>query len=192
MKKFIIIIAIAIVGGCVMIFLLTHINAANKTPIVDNQPMPDLASIIMEVEYLGKAEYKDNPEYASMLLEPGSPFTWLELSDTAESLKSQEELFQFIGPADFDFENYVLLFSFGRSIRELECKFEYKYNRSYSITTTFENEHLGNSVLFYRIDKRFYVPAWLYGPCYILDGEEKTYIGNTPYNFNKPQKKPTD
>jgi len=68
--------------------------------------IPSSVPMIVEYEFLGNADYGDNPHFYDMfMVEPGAPFTWPEIMYDSERLARVEQQYQFIGPDYFDFEN---------------------------------------------------------------------------------------
>ena len=165
-----------VAGG---ILFLLYVNYSTK-----EEPIPQivqLAQVVeqakwmdLEYEYLGKTEYMDNPHYYDMLMvEPGEPFTWTDLIVDDSRLKTIEQQYAFTVPVEFDldFDQYILLVVFGREIRELQS-----YN-GIKLAITYGQDYQGNTVFFYRLIKRYYPPPF-YGDYYLMDGDEKVYIGD--------------
>ena len=174
--KFITIIVIFILGGGVL-FQLFFNNIRAFPPDTCEQEIQNTDPIVIEYKPLGKAAYMDNPHHHKfLLLEPGAPFTMSLITDNDTILKSHEELFQFTGPSDFDFENHELFISFGRAVKELECV--YYWDGCYTFIITYDKEYLGNEAFFYQIEKGNYIPPDFISECFLTDGEEKVFMGN--------------
>ena len=183
-KGLIIIIGILVLGGFGVFQILFNNNSTTVEPIPlfpsapteDPQNLPDPTPIIMELGYLGRAEYMDNPHFYDMfMLEPGAPFTWLEIMNDEDHFRRMEQRYQFTGPSDFDFENFNLILVFGREPVEIVCAYTHFY-RGYKLTITYGEMYQGNSVFFYQVEKRAYVPA-VYANYYLMEGDNKVPIG---------------
>jgi len=118
-----IIMAILVLGGCVVLYSFLFgigekmVDPISEMPSKENQ---NTSPVLIQFEHLGKSEYMDNPDYYDMfMVEPGAPYTWPDIIDRCKRLSEIEHQYQFVGPENFDFENYALFIVFGREIVNL-------------------------------------------------------------------------
>ena len=124
-------------------------NDKNHYPVED-----DL--IVMEYKLLDESEYNEDAFKKRYFVEEKIPLTWLEIADTKEHFDLFAEQGEFAYSDIFDFENNCMIITYGRQIKGLECERSHYFSEMFILTVTFGEEHLGETVFFYQIEKRNY------------------------------------
>ena len=83
------------------------------------------------------------------------------------------------------------MISYGRRIVDLGKRHSPYYNRkSYILSPTFEEEHQGEKVFFYKLDKGIYLDMTYYETeTYIMKGEERIFLGKYDVEVNENLRK---
>ena len=136
----------------------------------------------MDFESIGKISYEPTNRYRA--LTPASPIMLLNSSAGWSSALGGD----FIVPADIDvnFDTHQLILSYGRQILQMECAVNPHYGESiYTLIFTFAEEHEGNQVFFYLIEKdKQFMPLGVFSPCYVMSGDEKIFYTEV-YELNE-------
>ncbi|MCL2529589.1 MAG: hypothetical protein FWE41_04580 [Coriobacteriia bacterium] len=147
----------------------------------DREPAEEVerGEISMEFEYLMESAFDAAPFKNLLSVDENVPLTFYESFNNQDELADLATKRGFDYPKDFDFENYRLLVSYGRKVVQLEASNNTHYGPYfYYLIPTFAGTHSGDTVFFYRIDKRSYLGN-LHLECYIMLDAERVYFGSS-------------
>ena len=132
-------------------------------------------------ELIGKSAYDPTVQYEKSEWTLGSKITAWEYVPNKTMLDDLSNKERFIAPDNFDFDNYILVLSYGRPIVSMEHGKDSE-ECMYHLIPTFAEEHEGNQVYFYQLGLGCGWPFDLRFPCYIMRGDEKIIVEST-YDF---------
>jgi len=161
-----------------LLVVLVYIMPIRTTVIDDNDGSLEKGEIIdMAFKLVGQSQYNPQTIYEQLRWKVGSPITLWENISEKNTLNDFSEREEFVIPANVDLQNYNLLLSYGRKIVGMEYQLAPYYGElNYALTIIFAEQHEGNVIFFYQIDKKTFVPWNLEPQCNVMEGDEKIYI----------------
>ena len=137
--------------------------------------------IAVSFEFLQESAYNEG----RFRREGHDSFLNFEHAHNQDVLNIFAESGEFEYPESFDFENHALFIAYGHKLADLECiSVDYFYKEWFILSATFEEAYSGEKVFFYKIDERKYLPGDMGMRVYIMDGEERVYLGDNIFHIN--------
>ena len=142
--------------------------------------------IPIDFEFIEQSAYDPTWLYEREWWKPNSPITLFEFIDTEDYLKRESDRNFFNAPKNVDFDTKMLIVAYGRPILEMESRSnEYSNGKvNYTLRPTFTENHEGNQVFFYIVDKKIFTPSYM-SPCYVMNGDEKISYGDAKLFLNE-------
>jgi len=176
---------------CIILLSILLVGCSSELKDYDNSSVApteggakgDLTS--MNFKFLQESEYDDKTLKSQLGIDENIILTFFDSTHSQENFENLAKGYSFDYTKDFDFDNYCIFISYGRKISELECKNDEYYGESwFYFIVTFEEGQPENKVFFYQIDKKNYVPSTHGMECYIMDGDERVYLGSDVFAIN--------
>jgi len=171
------IIVVVAIGGFLIYSFIPRV-------IVHTPPAPEpFNAFAVEYTLVGETSYDPSFFYENLGFVKDSDCTACEFV-RGEGYDHLDELStegKFEVPEGLNHDKYSYIVAYGRKIVDLEAVG--KNGSDYILCVTFEQEHEGNVVFLYQLDKiPIYPFSW---PLYIMNGNEKVYWGSSVTDINE-------
>ena len=140
--------------------------------------------ISVDFEFLQDSGYNATEVKKDWGVEEETQFIFFESANNQETLEIFANKGEFNYPRIFDFKNHTMLIAYGRKVVRLDCMKSKIFNNSWFLVVTFGEEYYDETVFFYKIDKRNYLPVDIEMKCYVMEGRERVYLGRDISDLN--------